>query len=66
MRPNLVKAALNNLGMLVCILLVCGCTFSSRPTTQASSIPSASEEILFVGMDLGDALEMLTRHGIYF
>jgi hypothetical protein len=55
-----------------CVLLLAGCHGDVlRPTTRSSSatpatMPAAGQEALVVGMDLGDALEMLTRHDIDF
>ena len=56
-----------------CLLLIGGCMASPQPRpTQPSparpvSTPArASDEVLVVGMGLGDALEMITRHGIDF
>ena len=57
-----------------CVLLIGGCIASPqrRPTQPSSFAPPvskptvASDEVLVVGMGLGDALEMITRHGIEF
>jgi hypothetical protein len=65
-------AAHVHLAVLSCVLLICGCHASPQPPPQSSSSratltpKAATEEVLAVGMGLGDALEMITRHGIEF
>jgi hypothetical protein len=66
-------AAQVHITVVSCVLLISGCLASpQQPPTQSSfartssTPPMASEEVLVVGMGLGDALEMLTRHHIVF